>query len=265
LTLIKYERMHRWYENEALADRPRCRLHAQTGEASEQGRVSAAGKRSAYEHIRINQEANRMTSRSRIIVSLLSPIFPLLLAVPAHADAAKIAEACANCHGKNGASTEPEMPIIGGISEGYIVENMTKYKNKERACPEVKYPAGPKKGEATDMCRIAKEVGDDDIKAVAKHFASHKFVAAKQAFDADKAAKGKKVHETNCEKCHSEGGKVSDEDSGILAGQWKPYLEHTFKEFKDGKRAMPKKMKPKMEKLSAGDVEALVNYYASQQ
>lgn len=207
-----------------------------------------------------------MNSRVRVsLLTLLLPAFLLSLTAPVMADGAKLAEACANCHGKNGASTEPEMPVIGGLSEGYIVENMAAYKEKKRACPEVKYPAGAKKGQATDMCHIAKELSDADTKAVAQHFAAQKFVAAKQSFDAAKAQKGQKVHDTHCEKCHSEGGKVSDEDSGILAGQWKPYLEHTFKEFKDGKRAMPKKMKPKMEKLSAGDVEALVNYYASQQ
>lgn len=197
--------------------------------------------------------------------SFLFPLMGLLLATPALADAAKLAEACAECHGKNGASTEPEVPVISGLSEGYIVENMKAYRDKKRACPDVKYPAGPKKGQASDMCKIAKDLSDADVKAVAQHFAAHKFVAAKQQFDSARAKQGEKVHELNCEKCHSEGGRVSDEDSGILAGQWKPYLVHTFKEFKDGKRAMPKKMKPKMEKLKPADVEALIEYYASQQ
>lgn len=208
-----------------------------------------------------------MARRSFARFTILStPFLMVLLAAPAWAaDVAKLADACAECHGKNGASTEPEVPIIGGLSEGYIVENMKAYRNEKRACPEVKYPAGAKKGQATDMCKIAKEVNEEDTKAVAQHFAAQKFVPAKQPFDAAKAKKGEKLHELHCDKCHSEGGKVSDEDSGILAGQWKPYLEHTFKEFQDGKRAMPKKMKPKMDKLKAADVEALIEYYASQQ
>lgn len=206
------------------------------------------------------------TNSSASVTLLLTPLFALLLAQQTWAaDAAKLAEGCADCHGKNGHSTEPEMPIIGGLSEGYIVENMKKYSDKKRACPEVKYPTGPKKGQATDMCKIAKELSDADTKASAQHFAAQKFVPAKQPFDAALAKKGEKLHERNCEKCHTEGGKVSDEDSGILAGQWKPYLEHTFKEYKDGQRAMPKKMKPKMEKLKADDIAALIEYYASQQ
>ena len=32
------------------------------------------------------------------------------------ADVNKVVETCANCHGKGGASTEPEVPIIGGYS-----------------------------------------------------------------------------------------------------------------------------------------------------
>lgn len=205
----------------------------------------------------------RKPSASLMLLSF--PLLSLLLASPVLADGAKLAEACADCHGKSGASTDPEMPIIGGLSEGYIIENMAKYKENKRACPEVKYPTGAKKGQATDMCRIAKELNAADNKAVAQHFAAQKFVPAKQAFDAAKAKKGEKLHERNCEKCHTEGGKVSDEDSGILAGQWKPYLEHTFKEYKDGKRAMPKKMKPKMEKLKQDDIAALIEYYVSQQ
>ena len=42
-----------------------------------------------------------------------------------------------------------------------------------------------------------------------------------------------------------------------------PYLKEQFKDFQSGKRPMVKKMKPKMEKLEAADIDALVNYYGS--
>ena len=61
----------------------------------------------------------------------------------------------------------------------------------------------------------------------------------------------------------AEGGSLASDDSGILAGQWMPYLEQAFKEFASGERPMVKKMKPKVEKLEPADIEALVNYYGS--
>ena len=43
------------------------------------------------------------------------------------------------------------------------------------------------------------------------------------------------------------------------------YLEATFAEYGSGARIQDKKMKEKMDALSADDVKALIHYYASQQ
>ncbi len=179
------------------------------------------------------------------------------------ADVNQLAENCANCHGKEGASHNSDIPTIGGYSAKYIDGSLTAYKGKERPCPEAKYVNGPKKGQSTDMCKVANELSAADIKLVAEYFAGKKFVRAKQKFDAALAADGKKIHADHCEKCHTEGGSVADDDSGILAGQWTPYVAEAFKEFDSGKRPMDKKMKPKYEKLDKAKKEALLNYYAS--
>lgn len=188
----------------------------------------------------------------------------LLLSANVSADAGKIAQSCATCHGKDGASTEHEVPIIGGLPKDYMVANMTAYKDKARPCPEHKIPSGPRKGQATDMCRIAGELSEADIKEMATYFHDKPFVSAKQQFDAAKAKRGKQVHDRSCEKCHSEGGTEPDEETGRLAGQWKSYLELSMKQFKSGERKMPKKMKPKIDALSAEDMDALVHFYISQ-
>jgi sulfide dehydrogenase cytochrome subunit len=179
------------------------------------------------------------------------------------ADVGKLTETCASCHGKGGASTESDVPIIGGYSEEFLVNNLKAYKNKERNCPETEYKSGSKKGTKTDMCKMVKDLNDNDIKQLAQYFAKKKFVRAKQKFDPALAAKGKDIHETNCEKCHSEGGTVAKDDAGMPAGQWIPYLKQAFDEFKTGKRPIAKKMKVKMDDLSQDDVNALINYYAS--
>jgi sulfide dehydrogenase cytochrome subunit len=179
------------------------------------------------------------------------------------ADAAKLAEGCANCHGKDGVSTESDVPTIAGFSAEYVDESLLHYKKKERHCPEAKYHSGEKKGQKTDMCNIAKDLSDADIKQLAQYFAGKKFVRAQQNFDPALAKKGQEIHDRSCEKCHSENGTVAKDDSGILAGQWMPYLQEALADFKAGKRPIDKKMKPKIEKLEKADFDALVNYYGS--
>ncbi len=178
-------------------------------------------------------------------------------------DVNKVVESCANCHGKAGASTETDMPIIGGYSIEFLSNNLRAYKNKERECPDTKYRAGSKKGTKTNMCEMVKNLNDNDIQLVAKYFAKQKFVRAKQKFDPALAAKGKELHDMYCEKCHSEGGTVSKDDAGMPAGQWLAYLKQAFDEFNSGKRPVAKKMKLKMDELNDADIDALINFYAS--
>jgi sulfide dehydrogenase cytochrome subunit len=210
-----------------------------------------------------------MTSRksaiSRAAGSLLLGITMIAASGAWAADVGKMAEGCANCHGKDGVSTESNVPTIAGFSAPYLDESLGRYKNKERNCPETKYPGGPKKGQKTDMCNIAKELSAADIKQLAQHYSGKKFVRAKQKFDPVLAQKGAKLHERSCEKCHADNGSSPKDDSGILAGQWMPYLQEALADFKAGKRPIDKKMKPKIEKLDKADFDALVHFYGSQQ
>lgn len=185
--------------------------------------------------------------------------------VPLCAGAAEPEQACADCHGKDGASTESDVPSIGGLSEAYLNDQMAAYRDGKRPCPDTAWRAGDKKRPRTDMCKIAAKLSSDETAAVAKHLAAEPFVRARQKFDAAKAATGRKVHDSACEKCHSEGGAAADDDAGILAGQWQPYLKETFAQYTKGARAQPEKMKVKFNALKPDELEALLHYYASQQ
>jgi sulfide dehydrogenase cytochrome subunit len=169
------------------------------------------------------------------------------------ASASMLANTCAGCHGTNGASAGPAAPSIGGISAIYFEEVMLGFKNDE-----VK---------STIMGRIAKGYTEEEIKAMAEHFAQQPFVAATQPFDQNKAKFGAKLHDKYCEKCHAEGGTSVEDDSGVLSGQLVPYLQYTLTDYKAGDREMTKKMKKQVNKLQKdhGDdgFEALMNYYAS--
>jgi len=169
------------------------------------------------------------------------------------ASAEMLSNTCAGCHGANGASNGPATPSIGGLSKEYFIEVMEGFKTAETP--------------STIMTRIAKGYSSEEIKAMAGYFAAKKFTKAKQKFDAAQVKKGKKLHDKYCEKCHAENGQLSEDDSGILAGQWTPYLSATMADYVDGKREMTKKMKKKVNKLmeKEGDagLTALNHFYAS--
>jgi len=172
---------------------------------------------------------------------------------------------CMDCHGKDGLSTEPDVPVIAGYSAQYIIDSMTAYADGDRPATESKYRSGDTSRAPTDMAAIAKKLKEDEVEKIAKYFAEQTFVPRQQDFDAAKAETGKKIHERGCKKCHEDGGSSPDDDAGILAGQWMEYLQHSFKEYSSGARSQPKKMKPKMEKLDESDIDALLHYYASLQ
>jgi sulfide dehydrogenase cytochrome subunit len=171
------------------------------------------------------------------------------------AGASMLADTCAGCHGTDGASGGPASPSIGGLSQAYFVELMQGFASGEIP--------------STIMGRIAKGYTKEEIKAIAAYYNGKPFVPAKQDFDKDKASKGAKLHEKYCEKCHEDGGKVVEDDTGRLAGQWAPYLHATMKDFISGKREMTRKMKKRVMELHVkqGDdaFDALIDYYASQQ
>ncbi len=178
-------------------------------------------------------------------------------------DVNKLVDTCSQCHERDGASNDPNMPIIGGYSEPYIISSMRAYKNEVRSCPEIEYISQDKKVEMTDMCRISKDLSEEDIAQLAKYYASKKFRRANQDFNLELARKGQLIHERDCEKCHDEAGSLASDDAGILAGQWTPYLKQQFFAFYAEKRLLDKKMKPKFNKLDKTEIEALLNFYAS--
>jgi len=179
--------------------------------------------------------------------------------------AAVFEQKCLACHGAGGASQDSSIPTIGGYSAKYIVDSLGNFKKKLRSCAEVTVPSGPKKGTKSDMCKVVAELSAAELEATARYLAGRKFVRAKQPFDATKAAKGQSVYGKLCRRCHEDGGSSPDEDNGILAGQWTPYLKAQLAAFRAGKRTIDDKMKARLEKVSAEDEEALLHFFASQQ
>ncbi len=172
------------------------------------------------------------------------------------ASAEMLGYSCAGCHGTNGSSNGPATPSLAGASKEYIIEAMAAYRTGDRA--------------VSIMSRIAKGYSKEEIERLAAFFSRQKFVPAKgQAFDAGLARKGASLHDRYCEKCHADGGTSSENDAGILAGQWIPYLRYTLADMMAGDSHIPGKMKKQLKKMyqnqGAAGIEALLNFYASRQ
>lgn len=215
----------------------------------------------------------------RILATLLAIVVGVSFVSPAAADSASadmLSNTCLGCHGPGGISAGPATPTISGMSEIYIIGAMLAYKydNEEDKIDgiiesdadfeDVEYFART----STVMNRIAKGYSESEIKTIAKHFANLPFETANQSADTSQAKSGAKLHEAHCEKCHEDGGSSAEDDAGVLAGQWVPYLEYTMADFASGDRDMPKKMKKQMEEAhtASGDdaVRDLIQFYANQ-
>lgn len=159
---------------------------------------------------------------------------------------------CAGCHGTNGASNGPAIPSLAGLSKDYLVEAMEAYKEDEK--------------NPTIMNRIAKGYSTKQFELMGDFFSAQKVHQIKgQTFDYAKAKSGKKLHEKYCSSCHSEGGTVTDDEAGLLAGNATYFLEFSLEDFHDGSRDMPKNMKKKIKKMLKKDKDAfekLINYYS---
>ncbi|BAO45012.1 c-type cytochrome [Thiolapillus brandeum] len=188
------------------------------------------------------------------LVSLMVAVVPGQSQAGEISRGALLAYTCAGCHGANGNSNGPATPSLAGASRDYFVEVMHQYQADERA--------------STIMGRIARGYGDAEIQAMAEFFSRQGFEPAKsQPFDPDHVEKGARLHHQYCEKCHGKGGASAEDDAGILAGQWTPYLRYTLDDIRTGKSPSSKKMKRKLEEMhrKSGDagIEQLLDFYAS--
>lgn len=168
---------------------------------------------------------------------------------------AMLANTCAGCHGTNGVSGGPAAPTISGLSKDYFIEVMEGFASGEIP--------------STIMGRIATGYSKEELSQIANFYVALPFVKAVQKYDDGMVKQGEKLHDKYCEKCHAEGGQSAEDDAGVLAGQWTPYVAWTLDDYKKGDREATKKMKKKLEDMLAkeGDegIQAILSFYASQQ
>ena len=168
-------------------------------------------------------------------------------------DVNKLVQQCGMCHGQDGNSPNSTIPSIAGMTEEFFRHTLDAYKND---------------GRKSDMMKnFVHNLTGDDIDQMAAYYNKQTYKAREQQFDQAKAEQGKLLHDKYCEKCHENSGRITENNYGVLAGQWMPYLSQAIKDYLDGKRHVAPMMVTKLKALKqeAGDegIEQLVNFYAS--
>lgn len=187
---------------------------------------------------------------------ILSLAFALALAGLAGTAAARpdieiLARTCNNCHGVGGASVGTSMPSIGGLPRDYLRRVMKQWKYDQRS--------------AITMNRIVKGFSDDEIDALAVHFAKKPWVPASQSVSADTFSKGRLAVSENCEDCHGLTGNDPDIDAPRIDGQWAKYMELELEKYRSGEFKMPhRKMKKAARDMKPAEVPAAARYFGAQ-
>jgi sulfide dehydrogenase cytochrome subunit len=169
----------------------------------------------------------------------------------AFADSSGMLKVCEGCHGADGRGVDADTPIIAGIPAFVQEEAIFAYMDGDRAC-----------GSKPMMCKAVSKLTEDQVVELAEHFAAMPFVPADEDFDSALAESGQKIHEDSCAICHG-AGDPSEAEASILHGQRKGYLRYALQQYAAGERMQAPAMEKKTSVLSADDIEALLNYYAS--
>ena len=200
---------------------------------------------------------------SQFVGMLVGTVFSVVMlaaAAPVLAvDGAAIADGCNQCHGEAGRSETPDVPSIGGFSEFGILDLIESYREGHRQARTHTLPDGTE----TDMAEISQSLSDEELDAVALYYSEQTWRPQEQEFDVALARRGAQIHDIKCDKCHSEGGSVAEDDLAIMSGQWREYLVMEFEDFDNGSRRMAKKMKEKYDTLSPEDKAAILEMYVS--
>lgn len=197
-----------------------------------------------------SREGIKMNKRE-ILAQTIALAMLMLVAGQASADISGVLKLCEGCHGADGRGTAPNIPIISGIPDVIQEDALFAYHDGDRQC-----------GEVPMMCMSASRLTEDQITELAAHFSAMPYKGAEEEFDPALAEKGKKIHDANCAICHGADG-PGEAQASILHGQHKDYLRYELQQFVAGKRTQLPAMEQKTSVLSADDIEALVNYYAS--
>ena len=157
---------------------------------------------------------------------------------------------CSACHGEDGNSTMPNTPSLAGQPEFYLTNQLFLFREGVRKVP--------------GMSELLKGLKDDDLVALAAHFAKLEPKASDEKIDPALVKRGAAMMEPmRCASCHLPSLAGQDQ-MPRLAKQRIDYLIHSLKEFRDNKRSgADTLMSNVVIGVSDDDIAALAHYAAS--
>jgi cytochrome c553 len=154
---------------------------------------------------------------------------------------------CGACHGADGNSQLPQIPSLAGQPRVFIENQLVLIREGMRDIPQMK---GSLDG-----------VSDEEIGALARHYAAQASARPPAARDAALFARGESLsQETRCGICHLPNY-VGREQMPRLAGQREDYLLHSMRMFK-GNQAVGRDpiMGASLQGLTDDDLKAISHY-----
>jgi cytochrome c553 len=157
---------------------------------------------------------------------------------------------CGVCHGEDGNSQMANLPSLAGQPEFFIINQLFLMRE------------GVRKVEA--MTALVKELKDDDLQALAKHYAALTAKASGEPIDPALVQRGSELAATRrCGSCHQPALTGADQIPRI-AKQRVDYLITVLKELRDGRRpGADTLMSQAVAGLSDADLAALAHFAAS--
>ncbi len=157
-----------------------------------------------------------------------------------------LAEACVQCHGPQGVSTDPVgTPSLAGQDMTYLIRATQAYVSGERMHDVMK--------------GVALQLQPQQVRDLAAYFSAQSAQQVETFLPDDPAY----LIAQRCSRCHGDRGYSTQAGVPRLAGQLESYFVYAMKEYQEGVRKDPQMM-PMAAVLSLLEIKALAAYYARQ-
>ncbi len=157
-------------------------------------------------------------------------------------------DTCFTCHGPNGVSDDPQIPVLAGQHMYYTYVQLKDFKAERRASPV--------------MIEFVSVLTKEEMRAIATFFSEQEWPNIGYRADPARARKGEAATIAGqCVQCHR-GGYEGYSDTPHLAGQHAAYLEKTMLDFKSKARANAAAKSSLMASYSAEQISSMAEFLA---
>ena len=156
-----------------------------------------------------------------------------------------LVSACIACHGENGVSTMATQPNLAGQKQGYLAQEITKFRDGQRQNPL--------------MDSVVKNLSNNQIEEIARYFSQQ---TNPKLADLAQNPGGQHVR-ARCISCHGMQGFTVNRLWPNLAGQQEDYLAKQLHDFKSGQRTSPI-MQVIANELNSQQIADVAQYFSQQ-